>query len=180
MAKVATLSFCLLLAGTLVAHNLSRSESALAFEPVHHESLVVKIKKKNKKNDDAAELTNCTIGGADMGGGCKSGLKWVCQKLKGGKKCCGCVVDKSIKKCQLPGQVGEPPNCKCPQGTELKGSKGCMPEVNRWVCEAKATGPGLNTGAYDAVSEGDAVTQFVQEMKRLKAESTGPITCTRK
>lgn len=50
--------------------------------------------KKNKTNDDTSELSECTIQGANSGGGCKNG-KWVCEKMKSGKKCCGCVPDKS-------------------------------------------------------------------------------------
>jgi hypothetical protein len=52
-------------------------------------------KKKAKGNDDASELSECTIQGANGGGGCKTGFKRVCEKLKSGKKCCGCVPDKS-------------------------------------------------------------------------------------
>ena len=33
----------------------------------------------------------------NSGGGCKGGFKYVCEKLKSGKKCCGCVADKNAK-----------------------------------------------------------------------------------
>jgi hypothetical protein len=40
------------------------------------------------------------------GGGCKVGLKWVCEKMKSGNKCCGGAADKNAK--QAPaGQGGE-------------------------------------------------------------------------
>jgi hypothetical protein len=29
---------------------------------------------------------------AGWGGGCKGGFKWVCEKMKSGNKCCGCVA----------------------------------------------------------------------------------------
>jgi hypothetical protein len=51
-------------------------------------------KKKNQDND--AQLEQCTIVGPHDDFSC-SGLKRVCQKLKSGKKCCGCVGDKSAQ-----------------------------------------------------------------------------------
>ena len=54
-------------------------------------------KKKNK--DSAAELTQCTIVGPNDAFSC-SGQKRVCQKLKNGKKCCGCVADENAKASQ--------------------------------------------------------------------------------
>lgn len=59
-------------------------------------------KKKKKNNDDDTGLSECTIQGANSGGGCKGGLKYVCEKLKSGKKCCGCVVDKNAKPTNTP------------------------------------------------------------------------------
>ena len=57
-----------------------------------------KDKGKDKdKNKDRPELTECTIQQPGSGGGCKTGLKWVCEKMKSGKKCCGCVPDKSVQ-----------------------------------------------------------------------------------
>jgi hypothetical protein len=32
------------------------------------------------------------------------------------------------EKCKFPGEVGTPPNCTCPPGTEFMGYKGCLPE----------------------------------------------------
>jgi hypothetical protein len=51
--------------------------------------------KKQKQGVDAG-LTECTIQ-QPGGGGCKSGLKRVCEKLKSGKKCSGCVPDPNAK-----------------------------------------------------------------------------------
>jgi hypothetical protein len=39
-------------------------------------------------------LTECTIVQPGGGGGCKTGFKYVCEKMKSGNKCCGCVADK--------------------------------------------------------------------------------------
>ena len=52
---------------------------------------------KKKNSDDSSGLETCTIQQPGGGGGCKSGFKRVCEKLKNGKKCCGCVPDKSAK-----------------------------------------------------------------------------------
>jgi hypothetical protein len=73
-------------------------------------SLLLQIKKQKKHKDGQSQndagLTECTIQQPGSGGGCKAGLKWVCEKMKSGKKCCGCVADKSAK--QAPaGQGGE-------------------------------------------------------------------------
>jgi len=51
----------------------------------------------HNKNKDADALTECTIQQPGGGGGCTVGLKRVCQKLKNGNKCCGCVPDKNAK-----------------------------------------------------------------------------------
>ena len=59
-------------------------------------------KGKKKTNDDASGLTECTVQGANSGGGCKGGFKYVCEKMKSGKKCCGCVVDKNAKPAEQP------------------------------------------------------------------------------
>lgn len=48
----------------------------------------------HKKDKDNAALTECTIQQPGGGGGCVAGFMQVCEKLKNGKKCCGCVPDK--------------------------------------------------------------------------------------
>ena len=32
------------------------------------------------------------------------------------------------EKCKFPGEVGTPPNCSCPAGTEFMGYRGCLPK----------------------------------------------------
>jgi hypothetical protein len=79
---------------------------------------------KHKKNakDTGDELTECTIQQGPGGGGCVKGFKRVCQKLKSGKKCCGCVPDK---------------NAQAPAG-----EAGAAPKVVRICCDANLSGPG--------------------------------------
>jgi hypothetical protein len=68
-------------------------------------SLLVQVKdkkpKKKKHGDDQSEndtgLTDCTIVSPGGGGGCKTGFNYVCEKLKSGKKCCGCVADNNAE-----------------------------------------------------------------------------------
>ena len=47
------------------------------------------------------------------------------------------------EKCKFPGEVGTPPNCTCPSGTEFMGYKGCVKKVVQRVC---CTGIHGNTG----------------------------------
>jgi hypothetical protein len=58
-------------------------------------SLLLRVKKQKKHRDgqsqDDSGLTECTIVQPGGGGGCKTGFKYVCEKLKSGNKCCGCV-----------------------------------------------------------------------------------------
>jgi hypothetical protein len=116
MMKVATIFgffalTCVLVIGA--SQPSSAALSRLAFERAD-QSLLVKIK-KNKKNDDDHDddnhganknkkddtgLSECTIQQPGGGGGCKGGFKQVCEKLKDGKKCCGCVPDKNSKATQ--------------------------------------------------------------------------------
>jgi hypothetical protein len=61
---------------------------------------------KKKNADDGAALSECTIQGGNSGGGCKNG-KWTCEKMKSGKKCCGCVPDPKAGSAQQDPQAGE-------------------------------------------------------------------------
>jgi hypothetical protein len=69
-----------------------------------------KPKKKKKQQDVDTGLSECTIQQPGSGGGCKTGFKYVCEKMKSGKKCCGCVVDKNAK--SAPPSGGGAQNCK--------------------------------------------------------------------
>lgn len=62
-------------------------------------SLLVKVDKKKKHKNGQSQndsgLTDCTIVSPGGGGGCKTGFKYVCEKMKSGNKCCGCIADKN-------------------------------------------------------------------------------------
>jgi hypothetical protein len=77
---------------------------------VSNTSLLVKVDNKKKKHKDgqsqnSSGLTDCTIVSPGGGGGCKTGFKYVCEKMKSGNKCCGCVADKHAK--QAPAQTDQ-------------------------------------------------------------------------
>jgi hypothetical protein len=78
--------------------------------------------KHKKKAKDGDELTECTIQQGPGGGGCVKGFRHVCEKLKSGKKCCGCVPDKNA---QAPAAGAGP-----------------APAVVRICCDANLSGPG--------------------------------------
>ena len=40
------------------------------------------------------------------------------------------------EKCKFPGEEGTPPNCKCPQGTEFLGYKGCVKYTLESYCSS--------------------------------------------
>lgn len=63
-----------------------------------------KPKKSKSKSKKDTGLTECTIQGPNSGGGCKTGFKWVCEKMKSGKKCCGCVADTAKPAEQKPAE----------------------------------------------------------------------------
>jgi hypothetical protein len=39
------------------------------------------------------------------------------------------------EKCQFPGEVGTPPNCTCPEGTDFQGYKGCVKVTVVRLCQ---------------------------------------------
>ena len=49
------------------------------------------------------------------------------------------------EKCQFPGEVGTPPNCTCPSGTEFMGYKGCVKKVVQRVCCSGVYPNGVST-----------------------------------
>ena len=153
MAKVATLFFCLFLVGTFVAsHHLTPLGSgALAFEPVH-QSLIVTIKKDKDDDDDEKpkkdkKAKNCKKARCEpgmfvldkpniYGACCQAGAEPLKHKTAPAEK----------EKCKFPGEVGEPPNCKCPDDTEFMGYKGCVKKVEQKVCCTGVYPNGVSTG----------------------------------
>lgn len=136
MTKVASFLFCLLLGSTVVApfHPIHLGSSALAFEPMH-QSLVVKVKKDKKDDDDdddekpkkEKKAKNCKKAR------CEPGM-FVLDKPNIYGACCQAGAEPlkpkttpaETEKCKFPGEVGTPPNCTCPSGTEFMGYKGCV------------------------------------------------------
>ena len=75
-----------------------------------------KSKKKTKGKQEESGLSNCTIQEPGGGGGCKTGFKRVCEKMKSGKKCCGCVPEKNA-----PAETKtEPPKTEPPKAEQPK------------------------------------------------------------
>ena len=137
MTKVASFLFSLFLGGTVVVHNLPPvGSSALAFEPIH-QSLIVKIK-KDKDDDDKPKKSKpfnckkakCNPGEVKLdkpniyGACCQTGTAPLTPK----------TTPAEPEKCKFPGEVGTPPNCTCPSGTEFMGYKGCVKKVVQRVC----------------------------------------------
>ena len=64
-------------------------------------SLLLQVKKQKKHHDGQSQndsgLTECTIVQPGGGGGCKGGFKYVCEKMKSGNKCCGCVPNQGAQ-----------------------------------------------------------------------------------
>lgn len=88
-----------------------------------------KKKNKHKADDTGGEsgLTQCTIQSPLGGSGCSVGSKQVCEKLKNGKKCCGCVPDKNAS------------GTKSSTGAETPAT---TPAPTKFCCSAKMTAPG--------------------------------------
>ena len=97
---------------------------------------------KGKKNNEGAGLSECTIIQPGGGGGCKTGLKWVCEKMKSGNKCCGCVADKS--KGTSTGQSGGDGKTSGAVGDLLASTFGSL---TRWEELFRATGMSLGGGS---------------------------------
>lgn len=92
--------------------------------------------KKKKKKDDAEALTECTIQQGSGGGGCGAGLKRVCEKLKSGKKCCGCVPDKSAGSNPAPAPAPAPIKTDCRVLGPNEGSAGGAADPKlKYECE---------------------------------------------
>jgi hypothetical protein len=111
-------------------------------------------KKKNK--DNGAQLEQCTI--VKSGGmGCVAPQKLVCQKMKNGQKCCGCVGDKpsGAAKTQTP------------------------PPMDYYECRAAVL---PQTVANRLISspepdEATARTKFLAAIAEERLTLNGPVTC---
>jgi hypothetical protein len=93
---------CLVLSVCAIAFFLGRGLSQAGWSGLSLTSArdasspVISVKKKKHHDDDNADngLEQCTIVSKGGGMGCVAPQKLVCQKMKNGQKCCGCVGDK--------------------------------------------------------------------------------------
>jgi hypothetical protein len=106
-------------------------------------------KKKNKDNN--AQLQQCTIQSSGSGMGCVAPLKLKCEKMKNGKKCCGCVGDKNAKTQQPPEKTAQPQakTTKTLCHTLLSDK---VVEVFKNQCATDHPGADFNCGAFDTSS----------------------------
>ena len=107
-------------------------------------------KNKNTDDDDTG-LSECTIQQPGGGGGCKGGFKRVCEKLKSGKKCCGCVVDPNAK----PG-AGDP-----------------VTPTTKFECVM----PGVLDYSMFAATDAEAKAKFSIRLKEDNLIPKGTVTC---
>ena len=113
-------------------------------------------------NDDANDtgLTECKIQQPGSGGGCGTGFKQVCEKMKSGKKCCDCVPD---------------PNAEPAGDTQTQPAA-----PKRFSCEADvlpATVGHSYYGGIAAANEAEARSQFDAHLKQRNFTLNGPVTC---
>jgi hypothetical protein len=79
-------------------------------------SLIISVKKHKHHDDDEDNdngLEQCTIQKPGSGMGCVSPLKLKCEKMKNGKKCCGCVGEKPGKAVTTPAPAQAPKQICC-------------------------------------------------------------------
>jgi hypothetical protein len=108
----------------------------------------------NKKhNDEDSGLESCTIQSSKGGGGCVAPLKYVCEKLKNGKKCCGCVGDKNAKTQTPQTQTQQPPEKK-PGSYCSEVVAASMEGLARQTCANNHPGSWMNCAIITAGPEG--------------------------
>lgn len=108
-------------------------------------------KKQHKDND--AQLEQCTI--VKSGGmGCVAPLRLVCQKMKNGQKCCGCVGEKAAKK-QTP------------------------PPMDYYECSAAVLPQSVARRSISSPEpdEATARTKFLATVAEERLTLNGPVTC---
>lgn len=64
------------------------------------------------------------------------------------------------EKCKFPGEVGTPPNCSCPNGTEFLGYKGCVAFTYQ---EAYCINPSVPGGGFNTRASEDLAKQCKAE-----------------
>ena len=92
------------------------------------------------------------------------------------------------EKCKFPGEVGEPPNCKCPDGTEFLGYKGCVKKaaqpapvaLKSFDCTVNVVPKGgiTNYGTYtSAASESEAKAKALKLFAASGYVANGDMSC---
>jgi hypothetical protein len=85
------------------------------------------------------------------------------------------------EKCKFPGEVGTPPDCHCPEGTEFLGYKGCVTTGFKCVVKYWEVGPAQDL-TYDYTGIGSEIQvrgELSKEMDLRKYHAKGPVTCTK-
>ncbi len=138
-----------------------------------------KSKDKDKKDKDQAAKTcgkkvKCDAGYVRLEKPNKYGA---CCELPG-----GATPAKTTEKCKFPGEVGTPPNCKCPEGTEFLGYKGCV--TVKYDCHTdnvvKKDGGYLGQGytyVLYASNENEARAKFFQSVDDKGWKVNAPVSC---
>lgn len=147
-------------AASVVKGNLAVPSSGLLVKIKHKKQHNKNNKNHNDDNDDQsssdnqdnAGLSDCTIIQPGGGGGCTVGRKWVCETMKSGAKCCGCVVDKNAPP---PKKVDAKPqlllfactsNVRVPDGREFADRKskiGAANDTEARMIYMSRLGPGV-------------------------------------
>ena len=66
----------------------------------------------------------------------------------------------AAEKCKFPGEVGTPPNCQCPNGTEFLGYKGCVKFTYQ---EAYCINPSVPGGGFNTKASEDLAAKCKSE-----------------
>ncbi len=128
-------------------------------------NLVVKVKKKHDKNDQdkcTKKKISCPVGYVTLDKPNKYGA--CCEPKEGLPPT---PTEQEAEKCKFPGQIGTPPNCTCPDGTEFLGFKGCVKFTTQQYCS-------------DNNQPGDRLlnsTELIPFRDKCKSQYTGTPSC---
>ncbi len=152
-------------AGTFTSGAGDSSPAKQAASLLHLTKCVVKNNKLvcdipgGKKHQEKSGLETCTIQSKKGGGGCTAPLKFVCETMKSGKKCCGCVMDKHAKK------------------------KDEAPKVKIWSCsgQVRPIAGGVPIQMVRPQLPGNSVAEAQARFRESTAGfiPEGPVNCTR-
>jgi hypothetical protein len=126
--------------------------------------LLVQIKKNKNKDDNkcARKKVSCPAGYVVLDKPNKYGA--CCEPKEGLPPT---PSQQEAEKCKFPGQVGTPPNCTCPDGTEFLGFKGCVKFTTKQYCSD-------NNQAGDRLLNKDELLPF---RDKCKSQYYGTASC---